>query len=143
MSKIKTKELLTEVTEHIQKEFGYEVSDSFSDFGNKFTVLKKNPKCLVDDNVLTNELKYFSICEFSVYNKTKNDFFIIWDYRENQPFSKSKHWINPNFNFDLLFGRYEFDNRNEFYNHICSDFGVTTFDRMRLEGERSSLTFQK
>lgn len=136
MSKIKTKKLLSKVTECIQKEFGYKVSDSFSDFGDKFTVLKKNPKCFVDDNVLTKELKYFSICEFAVYHKNNNDFYVILDYRENQPFQKSKYWINPNLSFDLFFGRYEFNNRNDFYNHIFSDFGLTSFDRRRLEGDR-------
>jgi hypothetical protein len=136
MSKIKTKKLLTKVTEYIQKEFGYKVSDSFSDFGDKFTVLKKNPKCLVDDNVLTKELKYFSICEFSVYHKNNNNFYVILDYRENQPFKKSKYWINSNLGFDLFFGRYEFNNRNDFYNHIFSDFGLTSFDRRTLEGDR-------
>ena len=136
MSKIKTEVLLTKVTEYIQKEFGYKVSDSFSDFGNKFTVLKKNPKCFVDDNVMTNELKYFSICEFSVYQKNNKEFYVLWDYRENQPLQKSKFWINPNLGFDLCFGRYEFNNRNDFYNPIFSDFGLTSFDRRRLEGDR-------
>lgn len=134
MSKIKTKQLFNEVSNHIKTKLELEIFDSYSDWGNKSTVVRKNPEFKGKENQLTTEIKYFSICEFSIHKKSKLEFFIIWDYRENQPFDKSKNLVYPNFKFDF-FGRYEFTNRESFYNHINSDFGLTIFDRMRFENK--------
>jgi hypothetical protein len=131
MSKIKTKQLFNEVSNHIKTKLELEIFDSYSDWGNKSTVVRKNPEFKGKENQLTTEIKYFSICEFSVHKKSKLEFFVIWDYRENQPFDKSIYCVNSDFGF----GRYEFTNRESFYNHINSDFGLTIFDRMRFENK--------
>lgn len=132
MSKIKTKELLNEVTNYIKKELDLNVVDSFSDWGNKSTIIRKNPSFVGKENLLTTEIKYFTVCEFSVHKKGNSEFFVIWDYRDKQPYNKSKFYFKPNLNFELLFGRYEFKDRVDFYNHIKSDFGLTPFDRKKL-----------
>jgi len=131
MSKIKTKQLFNEVSNHIKTKLELEIVDSYSDWGNKSTVVRKNPNFKGKDNFLTTDNRYFSICEFSVHKKSKFEFFVIWDYRENQPFEKSIHCVNSDFGF----GRYEFTNRESFYNHINSDFGLTIFDRMKLDNK--------
>lgn len=131
MSKIKTKQLFNEVSDHIKTKLEFEIIDSYSDWGNKSTVVRQNPNFKGKENYLTIENRYFSVCEFSVHKKSKLEFFVIWDYREKQPFDKSIHCVNSDFGF----GRYEFTNREDFYNHINSDFGLTIFDRMRLDNK--------
>lgn len=131
MSKIKTKQLFNEVSNHIKTKLELEIFDSYSDWGNKSTVVRINPEFMGKENHLNTDNKYFSVCEFSVHKKSKLEFFVIWDYRENQPFDKSIYCVYSNFGF----GRYEFANRESFYNHINSDFGFTIFDRMRFENK--------
>jgi|688.fasta_scaffold677426_3 hypothetical protein len=142
MSKTNTKELFNEVKKQIEKKEGFEVFGGYSDFGNKSSIIKRNPNCSLKENqIVKDEVKYFSICEFSVYKSLHKENFIIWDYRENQPNNKSKNWVNPKLAFDLPFSRYEFDNIDDFYNHVISDFGLTTFDKMRVERTSQLLSF--
>ena len=132
----KEKQFLSEVINNIESKDGLKVVDSFSDWGNKSSIIRKNPKCTLNDNEINlfhkgnnGEPKYFGVCEFSIYKKIKKEYFIIWDYREKQPFDESKYCVNSEF----CFGRYEFNDRQSFYNHIFTDFGLTTFDRLRVE----------
>ena len=122
MSKIKTKELLSEVTNHIQKEIGYEVTDSFSDYGGKYSISVEIPNTPIPNHKGIQYVgrKFKPICEFGVFKNSKKENFIIWDYRENQPYSKDKHCV-----YEGSFGRYEFENLESFYSHIKSDFGET------------------
>jgi hypothetical protein len=122
MSKIRTKELLNEVTNHIQNEFGYEVVDSFSDWDGKYSIVVEIPNI---PNPKSNGIqyvgkKYKQICEFGVFKNSQKENFIVWDYRDNQPYFNNKHCV-----FDGGFGRYEFEDRDSFYSYITSDFGET------------------
>ena len=81
MSKIKTKQLFNEVSNHIKTKLELEIFDSYSDWGNKSTVVRKNPEFKGKENQLTTEIKYFSICEFSVHKKSKLDFLAITHLR--------------------------------------------------------------
>ena len=122
MSKIKTKELLSEVTNHIQNDMGYEVVDSFSDYEGKHSIVFEVPNT-PNPNLKGIQYvgkKYKPICEFSVFKNFRKEDFIVWDYRENQPFFNDKHCV-----YDGGFGRYEFKDRESFYSYIISDFGET------------------
>jgi hypothetical protein len=131
MSKKKTKELMIEVTNHINTQMGFEVVDSFSDYGDKFTVIRKNPDYEGDGEMEIPLKKYFGVCEISVFKNYRKEVFVIWDYRESQPKHFSRH-----FKFEIfggLMSRYEFTEREDFYNHISSDFGFTPWDRESVE----------
>jgi hypothetical protein len=130
MSKKKTKELMIEVTNHINTQMGFEVLDSFSDWGDKFSVLRKNPDYEGDEEMKIPFKKYLGVCEISVFKNYRKEVFVIWDYRENQPFYYDEHCVSESF---LGFGRYEFTEREDFYNHISSDFGFTPWDRKYVE----------
>jgi hypothetical protein len=132
-SKKKTEELLKEVTSYIEKNLNLKVFDSFSDWGDKRTVVRNNPECPLEENQIylgyKGPQKYFGVCEFSVLKKGEIEFFVIWDYREGQPFDNSFNCVSWEFGF----GRYEFSDRESFYNHINSDFGYTIWDIKGLE----------
>jgi hypothetical protein len=130
MSKKKTKELMIEVTNHINTKMGFEVVDSFSDGGDRFSIIRKNPDYEGDEEMKIPFNKYFGVCEFSLLNDFNKELFVIYDYRENQPLDLDEHFVGKSFQ---SFGRYEFENREDFYNHISSDFGYTIFDRESLE----------
>jgi hypothetical protein len=70
---------------------------------------------------------YTSICEFAVGKVGRKEFFIVWDYRINQPFTK-----NSNCTYMGCFGRYDFNNKLEFLNHIQTDYGLTSFENHLL-----------
>jgi radical SAM superfamily enzyme with C-terminal helix-hairpin-helix motif len=130
MSKKKTKELLNEVINHINKEMGFEVMDSYSDFGNKFPIVKRNP-CFLgheQNKILTNRHKYFMVCEFSVFKNYRKEEFIVWDSRERQPLFDDVHCV-----YDMGFGKYVFTDKKEFYSYVSSDFGLTPWDRQSLK----------
>jgi hypothetical protein len=131
MSKKKTKELMIEVTNHINSKMGFKVVDSFSDYGDKFSVIRKNPDYEGDEEMKIPFKKYFGVCEISVYKDYRKEVFVIWDYRENQPLHLSRHFKGQIY-FGLM-SRYEFTEREDFYNHISSDFGFTVWDRKSVE----------
>jgi hypothetical protein len=119
MNKIKTKELLNEVINHIRNNLEYEVMESFSDYGDKnsvFEELKNVSDTNRDGTEFVNKCK--PICEFSVFNKYRKDNFVIWDWRDDQPFYNNKNCV-----YSGAFGRYEFKNREEFYSYIKSEWG--------------------
>lgn len=130
MSKIKTKELLNEVTNHIQKEFGYEVLDSFSDYGGKYSIVVEIPNTQIPNRkgILYIPKKYKPICEFGVFKNSRKENFIVWDYRVNQPYFNDKHCV-----FVCGFGRYEFTDKESFYSHIKSNFGDTPWFKKQNE----------
>ena len=140
MSKLKTKQLLNEVVSHIQSNHGLKVVDTFSDWGNKSGVIRKNQECSLEENECvigyTGPQKYFGVCEFSVHKKGKLEFFIIWDCRVNQPFNKSFHCV---YIVEGWFGRYEFSDRETFYKHILSDFGLTYSDTIRIDNKLNTI----
>ena len=96
MSKIKTKELLKEVTNHIQNIMGYEVVDSFSDFEGKYSIVVEIPYTPNPNQKGIQYVgkKYKPICEFGVFKNSQKEDFIIWDYRENQPFENKNNQEN-------------------------------------------------
>jgi hypothetical protein len=127
MNKVKTKKLFNEVKTHIQTELGYEVFDSFSDFGDgKHTIVEKISQKVELLNTPTSkvwtEKKYKPICEFAVRTHYGKETFIIWDWRDKQPFFNNENCV-----YDSVFGRYEFKDRESFYTYIKSDFGNTPF----------------
>ena len=126
MSKVKRKELLKEVINHIQTELGYEVFDSFSDWGGKYTIVEKVSKqieLLVTPTIkVSMEKKYKGVCEFAVNSHYGKETFIIWDYRDKQPFFNNENCV-----YESVFGRYEFKDRESFFTYIKSDFGNTPF----------------
>jgi len=133
MSKIKTKELLNEVTNHIQKEIGYKVTDSFSDYEGKYSISVEIPNIPNPNHKGIQYVgkKYKPICEFGVYKNYRKEIFVIWDYREIQPYFNDKHCV-----FDEGFGRYEFEDRDSFYSYITSDFGETPwFNKLNEENQ--------
>jgi len=130
MSKKKTKELMIEVTNHINTQMGFEVLDSFSDWGDKFSVIRKNPNYEGDEEMKIPFNKYFGVCEISVFKDYRKEVFVIWDYRENQPSHFSRYFKGG---IGGLMSRYEFTEREDFYNHISSDFGFTPWDRKSME----------
>jgi hypothetical protein len=48
-----------------------------------------------------------------VGKKGKNEYFIVWDYRENQPY-----YGNEFCTYEGSFGRYDFQCKSDFLNHI-------------------------
>jgi hypothetical protein len=134
INKKETKQLLYEVTSHIQSHNGLKVVDTFSDCENKNGIIRKNPECPLEENECvigyTGPQKYFGVCEFSVHKKGDLEFFIIWDSRVNQPFDKSFHCV---YKVEGWFGRYEFSDKETFYKHILSDFGFTYGDTIRID----------
>lgn len=130
MSKKKTKELMIEVTNHINTQMGFEVVDSFSDWRDKFSVIRKNPNYGGDEEMKIPIKKYIGVCEIGVFKDYRKEVFVIWDYRENQPFHYDEHCVSGG---EFGFGRYDFTDREDFYNHISSDFGFTVWDRKSLE----------
>lgn len=109
----KSKVLLNEVTEIIETEMDFRVFDSFSDGGNKYSIVRelKDP---------SGNSKYELVCEFGVHKRLKKESFVIWDWRPSQPGSNNEHCV-----FDLRygwgFGRYEFDNRESFFKYITTE----------------------
>ncbi len=133
----KTKNLLKEIKKNIEEKTGLNVFKSFS-YSDRSKILRRNPKypndtiCIPDT---INEQRYFGVCEFSVMKKNNTEYFIIWDYREHQPFEKSKYWIKVIPDITPYIGRYEFVNREEFLNHIFSDFGMSVLDKLNLKNK--------
>lgn len=120
MSKVKTNELLNEVSNHIRTKMGFNVEyDGFSDSDGKYLVNSLNPN-FRDKNGKRNmgEFMFIHHISFSVKKHNNKEQFIIWDKRIHQPLFKSEFCV-----YDGSFGRYEFTNKDEFYNHIKSDYG--------------------
>jgi hypothetical protein len=117
MSKVKSKELFNEVVNHIQTELGYEVFDSFSDWGGKYTIVEriseKKELLVTDMGTISMEKKYKAVCEFAVNSHYGKQTFIIWDWRDEQPFFNNENCV-----YESIFGRYEFKDRESFYNYI-------------------------
>lgn len=133
----KTKILLKEIKTIIEEKTGLNVFKSFS-FSDRSKILKSNPKypndtIFIPDTI--NEQRYFGVCEFNVMKKYNTECFIVWDYREHQPFEKSKYWIKVTPDITPYIGRYEFVNREEFLNHIFSDFGMSVLDKLILKNK--------
>jgi hypothetical protein len=117
MKKVKSKELFNEVVNHIQTELGYEVFDSFSDWGGKYSIVERiseKVELLVTSiGTVSMEKKYKGVCEFAVNSRYGKETFIVWDWRDNQPFFNNENCV-----YESIFGRYEFKDRESFYNYI-------------------------
>lgn len=122
--------LLEEVTEYITSNLGFNVEeDGFSDYEGKFLVNYLNPNFRNSDGIRNpGQCKFIHHITFSVYKKSKMEGYIIWDNRINQPFFKSPFCV-----YKGSFGRYEFNNKEDFYNHISSDFGMDEIEKYLLE----------
>ena len=112
MGKVKTIELSKEVSDYIRNQIGFNVEyDYGSDYDGKYLVYN------TDQN---NE--YELRLTYSVSKHFNKERFIIWDKRIHQPLFKSEFCV-----YDGSFGRYEFTNKEDFYNHIKSDYGKEWF----------------
>ncbi len=134
MSKTKTKQLFNEVSKYIKENMNFHIECGYSDYGNKSSICYLNPN-FRDENGNRNkdEFMFKSVCEFSVWKKTKKEHFIIWDYRIYQPYENSKNCV-----YGGSFGRYEFTDRESFYKHILSDFGPHLADSTKEERKTSN-----
>jgi hypothetical protein len=117
----KTNELMIEVTTYFKKEFDFEVVDSFSDCGGKSSLIRKNPDYNDGENSKNNRIKkYRGLCEFSVHKNDYRERYVIWDWRDDdQPFFDNRHCV-----WGEGFGRYEFTDKENFYDYIISNFWV-------------------
>jgi hypothetical protein len=121
MSKVKTKELVEEVSNYIRTKMSFNVEyDGGSDYDRKYIVNTLNPN-FWDENrkPKEDERKVVHHITFSVNKHYKTERFLIWDKRVKQPFFNSKFC-----DYKGSFGRYEFNNKEDFYKHIESDFGM-------------------
>ncbi len=138
MSKIKTKQLLNEVCNHLKSNYGFQIEYGISDYNNKSAICKLNPNFKDENgNRIKGQFLYLNICEFNVFKNHKKEHFIIWDYRIFQPYEKSKFCV-----YGGSFGRYEFKDRESFYNHILSDFGPHICDSNKEERETATIPFE-
>lgn len=139
INKKETRRLLNEVTSYIQSHHGLKVVDSFSDVENIYSILRKNPDCFLKDNECVigynGPQKYFGVCKFSVYKKGEIEFFKIWDDRLNQPFEKCFYYVDF---IQGSSGLYQFIDREKFYKHILSDFGLTYSDTSRINKTKTT-----
>jgi hypothetical protein len=121
MSKVKTNELLKDVSNHIRTKMGFNVEeDGFSDYEGKYLVNSLNPNFRNSDGIRNRgEYMFIHHITFSVFKNSKKEQFIIWDKRVNQPFFKSDFCV-----YKGSFGRYEFNNKVDFYKHIETDYGM-------------------
>ena len=130
MSKVKTKELLSEVSNHIKTKMGFNVEyDGCSDSDGKYLVNTLNPN-FWDENgePKENERREIHHITFSVSKHYNKERFIIWDKRVNQPF------FNCEFcDYEGSFGRYIFTNKEDFYKHIESDYGMDEIEEWWLK----------
>lgn len=130
MSEVKTKELLNEVSNHIKTKMGFNVEyDGFSDSDGKYLVNSLNPN-FRNENGERNKGEFMFIhhITFSVNKHYNKEQFIIWDKRVNQPFFNSEYCV-----YEGSFGRYEFYNKEDFYKHIESDYGMDELEEWRLK----------
>jgi hypothetical protein len=126
----KTKELLKEVSNYIKTEMGFNVmEDGFSDYEGKYLVNSTNPNFYDEmGRRRLNQWKYIHHIKFSVDKFRNKEKYIIWDKRINQPYTKSKFCV-----YEGSFGRYEFNNKEDFYTHINSDFGMDEFELFMIK----------
>jgi hypothetical protein len=110
---IKSKVLLDEVTEIIETEMNFRVFDSFSDGGNKYSIARESTDP-------SSNQKYELVCEFAVHKRYNKESFVIWDWRTSQPGSNNKHCV-ADLRYGWGLGRYEFDNRESFFEYITSE----------------------
>ena len=130
MSKVKTKELLSEVSNQIRTKIGFNVEyDGCSDSDGKYLVNTLNPN-FWDENGNQNdgERRVIHHITFSVNKHYNKERFIIWDKRVNQPFFNSEFC-----DYEGSFGRYEFNNKEDFYKHIESDYGMDEIEEWWLK----------
>ena len=129
MSKVKTKELLSEVSNHIKTKMGFNVEyDGCSDSDGKYLVNTLNPNFWDDNGKPTKgERRVIHHITFSVHKHYNKEQFIIWDKRVNQPFFNSEYCV-----YEGSFGRYEFNNKEDFYKHIKSDYGMDEIEEWWL-----------
>lgn len=132
MSKVKTKELLEDVSNHIKTKMDYDiVEDVFSDYEGKYLVSSPNPNFRNTNDTKNREFMFHYHITFSVFKNSKKEQFIIWDNRVNQPFFKSEFCV-----YKGSFGRYDFNNKEDFYKHIETDYGMDEFVEMRLNKKK-------
>lgn len=130
MSKIKTKQLFNEVSNHLKNNLGFHIECNYSD-NVKSSICRENPNFRDESGKRkVGEFKYIGVCEFNVFKNYKSEKFIIWDKRIKQPYRESKHCV-----YIGSFGRYEFNDKVSFYNHILSDFGYNWWDSSDIEKE--------
>jgi hypothetical protein len=102
------------------KNLGYYIQYCGSDCNEKLGLYKPT-KQILTSNFREN---FTSVCEFVVGKKGKNEYFIVWDYRENQPY-----YGNEFCTYEGGFGRYDFQCKSDFLNHINNDYGLTFWDK--------------
>ena len=130
MGKVKTNELLNEVSNHIKTKMGFNVEyDGGSDYDGKYLVNTLNPN-FWDENgkPKENERRVIHHITFSVNKHYNKERFIIWDKRVNQPFFNSEYC-----DYEGSFGRYVFENTEDFYKHIESDYGMDEIEEWWLK----------
>lgn len=130
MSKVKTKGLVEEVSNHIRTKMGFNVEyDGGSDYDGKYLVNRLNPN-FWDENgkPKEGERKIIQHITFSVNKHYNKEQFIIWDKRVNQPYYQSEFCV-----YEGSFGRYEFTNKEDFYKHIESDYGMDKIEEWILK----------
>lgn len=133
----KTKTLLEEVSNYIKTEMGFNVmEDGYSDYEGKYLVNSINPNFFDEiGKRRPNQWYYIHHITFSVYHSGHKENYIIWDKRINQPFKKSKFCV-----YKGSFGRYEFNNKEDFYTHIKSDYGMDEIESFHMSENQSFIT---
>lgn len=127
----KTKTLLEEVSNYIKTEMGFNVmEDGYSDYEGKYLVNSINPNFFDEIGIRRpNQWYYIHHITFSVDKFRNKEKYIIWDKRIKQPYKKSKFCV-----YNGSFGRYEFNNKEDFYTHIISDFGMDEIESFHMNG---------
>jgi len=117
---------LNEVNDRIRESGEYSLEDITC---GKYSVrkLKSNWEDYITDLYYK---RFDTILTISVWCVGKHNMITVWDYRENQPYHLSKYC-----DYDGLFGRYQFPNYEEFWNHLTSDYGVNWNDKPEITFE--------
>jgi hypothetical protein len=93
----------------------------------KFIVSKLESKWM-DDNTKIYYARFEAKLTISVWCKGKKKVITVWDSRENQPFFESEYC-----DYEGSFGRYQFPNFEEFWNHLTSDYGVNWYENPKYK----------
>jgi hypothetical protein len=106
---------LNEISNKIYESGEYSLQD-ITDGKYNVRKLKSNWEDYINDFYYK---RFDDILTVSVWCKGKKNVITVWDKRQNQPFSESKYC-----DYEGTFGRYQFPNFEEFWNHLTSDYGI-------------------
>lgn len=120
-----SKKFIKEVHKELE-DLGYHIEYCGSDMAEKMGLFK--PKPIPTETFHWFRDRFTSICEFVVRKKGGKEYFVVWDWRENQPYYRNEFCT-----YKGSFGRYNFQSKSDFFNHIGSDYGLPYWEKIKIE----------